>query len=85
MAAKTSEKVACPECGERYVKGYIGSHLKKQHGVIGGLSGKPRASKNGKKPTFKTSSGRTFEEMEGFLLLTDDEGGMWLAEKIRDG
>lgn len=74
-AKATSEKVPCPECGKELVKNYVGTHMRNSHGISGGISG--RARRNGK-PTFQG-----FKQMDGFVLLEDDQGQLWIAERIR--
>jgi hypothetical protein len=78
--AATPTRQACPECGKKLK--HVGMHMKNVHGIAGGLSGRVHKSRNGAKPepTFKT---RGFTRVEEFIVLEDDDGGMWLAEKIR--
>jgi hypothetical protein len=79
MAARTTKgkKVTCDVCGKPFVIGYIGTHKRKQHGIAGGRSGKARR-RNGTQPAF---SG--LKHVEDMILLQDDEGNMWIAERIR--
>ena len=80
--ATKGEKVNCDVCNKPFVVGYIATHKRRQHGVYGGRSGRVhhRTRTNGTqpKPTFAG-----FKAVEGMIILQDNEGGMWLAEKIR--
>jgi hypothetical protein len=79
MAARQTKgaKVTCDICKKPFVAGYIGTHKRVQHGVAGGRTGKVRR-RNGTQPTF---SG--LKHVEDMILLQDDEGNMWIAERIK--
>jgi hypothetical protein len=90
MAKGTKEK--CPACGKSYGVPYLYQHMRTQHGIYGGASGKTRGQgeeeapelpverTNGHRPSFK---GQGFRVMEDFIVLADDHDGVWLAERIR--
>lgn len=62
----------CSQC-ERIFKleGYLKRHLKSVH--------KPPSKALVKLPV----NGFEFKRVEGFIILEDNKGGVWLAEKIR--
>jgi hypothetical protein len=75
---KTKPKIQCRGCDKSFTEPYVYQHERKEHGIYGGASGKGR---NGNAPTFSTQP--KLKVVEGMILLQDDEGGMWVAERIR--
>jgi len=67
----------CPDCGKVYASGSgYRSHRAKHHPpstalvAVGPTRGRP-------------SKAATFRPLSGFTLLSDDHGGIWIAEKVR--
>jgi hypothetical protein len=75
-APKTKgKKVTCDICHKPFVVGYISTHKRRQHDVY---TGRGRRSSNGNKPTFTG-----FKTVEDMVLLQDNQGHMWVAERIK--
>lgn len=74
----------CPECGKPIAVSYIGTHRRTKHGV------RQRASKNGAvtQPAKTKRQASKRLHVPGytvlpFIVLQDENGDMWIAEKIR--
>ena len=82
MAARTRyPKKPCPEgCGKRYAPQGLPGHLKSAHGI----TVTPKRPSKPKRPakTPAKPAGPTFTAVP-FVVLQDDQGGVWLAERIR--
>jgi hypothetical protein len=80
----------CPRCAKPMTRGSVGAHLMGVHGIRGGVSGKPRGKVKKKASTALVPVPRPavngqprFKLARDFVVLEDDNGGTWLAEKIR--
>jgi hypothetical protein len=86
-------KKQCPECGGLYASAYLSTHMRKAHGIYGGASGRIR--KKGmpvRTPVNHSQAVEVFTppkpsvpkfKVLPFLVLEDQDGGQWLAEKFR--
>ena len=72
QAKAKSEKVQCETCGKSYVPAYINTHKRNQHGIY---QRGPKA--------LTSLNGSSYTHVEGFILLEDSDGNLWLAEKIK--
>jgi hypothetical protein len=73
-------KETCEHCGGKYVPKYIGTHMRRIHGIAGGISGKPRSK--ALVPTTKAQPVGLFRRTP-FIILEDGEGEFWIAEPMR--
>ena len=76
---KKNGKVICPECKRLYASGYLVAHRRTAHGVYGGRSGRIR-KRNGVTPVAQIGG---MKVMEDFKVLQDDNGNIWIAERVR--
>ena len=86
-------KEACPKCGIIYAPVYLwGEHMRKAHGIYGGRTGRVR-KKGMPKRVNHSQAVEVFQpppkpaapkfKVLPFLVLEDQDGGQWLAEKFR--
>lgn len=84
------QRVKCPHCDREYKPGYIGAHIRRKHNTFGGQSGRVRSRK--KRPA--TNDHQAVEVLQvpkipnpkfkvlPFIVLEDQDGNMWLAERM---
>lgn len=72
--AQAKSRISCEECGKslKNTPANVSAHMRSQHGIY------QRDKRNGTGPTIKG-----FKRMDGFILLEDDQGNLWLAERIK--
>lgn len=88
-------KYRCPECGKDYKGAVMGGHLRTTHGIYGGVTGRLRKDKMAKRanqqslelvalpqPDSKPKP-LTVKVSETMRVAIDQDGGMWIMEKIR--
>lgn len=85
-----SKHVQCPDCAGKYVEEYMYSHYYKAHGKKWHRQEKKEVLPDTTTPVAPSTEDPTyrnrlseFRRIEGFVLLTDTDGGIWIAEKIR--
>ena len=95
---RTGEKSECPYCKRPFATAYLQTHVRRQHKIYGGLTGRPRrkVSEDFSVPTLHPENGNapaivvptppaqkpSFKVVD-FLVLEDQDGGLWLAERLR--
>jgi hypothetical protein len=85
-------KVVCPECLAPFARGYLATHLRKAHNVLGGLSGVTRPDRRTSnlpaviEPAAVKSNGNgtvpRFRTDPNLIVLVDDSGEIWVCERL---
>lgn len=70
---KSAARELCPECGREFSALYLSTHRRRAHDVRSGRW-PARSRLDGVEPKFRVVP---------FMVLEDDSGGIWLAERIR--
>jgi hypothetical protein len=86
-------RLVCPECMNPFAARYLSAHMRRAHAIYGGLSGVRRPDRaadraalvpvDGAPAKHNGAGGSEFRRVDGWILLEDRDGGIWLAEKIR--
>lgn len=86
----------CPGCDKQLRKPYLYTHMREVHGIFGGESGttrpglrKPVAAAEYVRPDeitvpIKTNASPRFKVLDSMKVLVDQDGALWIGEKIRD-
>jgi hypothetical protein len=88
----TGGKVVCPECLKPFVRRYLAAHLRKQHGVYGGLTGHARPDRRADNlPALVEAvrsngngngKGPNLHDDPSLVAKVDDDGNVWLCGKV---
>jgi hypothetical protein len=83
------DKVKCDRCGRPFAARYIHTHMRREHNIYGGASGRRRSTAPPKPkseivvvPKAPAPNERRFTQLE-MVVLEDEQGSIWIAEKIR--
>lgn len=79
-------KEKCPICGNVYSKMYLRTHQIQKHNSPLKRARSLREQRNVSleiQPLTQSINHRRFKHEENFIILTDNEGALWIAEKIR--
>lgn len=83
------DKKPCPECGKEFFPSGWGAHRRGAHGIEGTARTTVRSRERAADSTpvvIKTPTRRrpnhNFKQLP-YLVLEDEKGGIWIAEKIR--
>lgn len=93
---RQSGPIRCEICGRMFSARHYGTHKRKQHGIYGGVTGRVRRQPDTQTPTTAVAPATVtteringmitdhhFRALSQFVVLEDNDGGLWLAERIR--